>query len=81
VFDTGRFLKDHFTDVDGVLGLLSAHGYRTPQREAVKKWFSRSSIPWEWGIILIIVAQAELETREPLNLGAYTGNDSYDIFA
>jgi hypothetical protein len=78
MFDTHKFLTDHFTDADGVIGLLGAHGFPTPQKPAVVKWFSRSSVPWEWGVLLIIVACNE--TKTPVDLGAYIKGERHDIF-
>lgn len=59
MFDTTRFLETHFNDADGVIGLVAKHWPTIPNREAVRKWFSRSSVASEWFPVLLIVLEAE----------------------
>jgi len=78
MFDTRKFLEDHFTDADGVLGLLGKHIDETPPaRDAVRKWFSRGSVPAEWMPMLLIAL--ENEQSGPVSLAPYqeSGNDIF----
>lgn len=79
MIDTLAFLKEHFRDADGVTGLLDKHGFEVPERETAKKWFARASLPWGWGVALIIVAGKE--AGAPVDLSAYRmGGQAHDIF-
>ena len=59
MIDQLAFLKEHFGDADGVLGLLGKHVNDVPQRPAVVKWFRRGSIPGEWLFLLIVALKRE----------------------
>ena len=59
MIDQLAFLKEHFGDADGVLGLLGKHVDDVPQRPAVVKWFRRGSIPGEWLFLLIVALKRE----------------------
>lgn len=59
MFDTKRFLEDQFTDADGVMGLTGRHCNEQPQRETVRKWFSRGSVPSEWWPVLLQSLRSE----------------------
>lgn len=78
MFDTRRFLSDHFHNAEGVITLLTKHGFPAPQPDAAKKWFSRASVPWDWGVLLLVVADKETET--PFEIGAYLEDQQHDIF-
>lgn len=79
MFDCGAFLKGEFGDPDGVVGLLGKHGSAVPQREAVRKWFERRSLPGEWFPILLITL--ERETGAPVSVERYATGVSNDIFS
>lgn len=80
MFDTLRFLRENFVDIDGVLHLVSKHAHvDLPQRAAVTKWFQRASVPGDWFPIILMVAEAEVGH---IDLGVYTQRpDENDIFA
>lgn len=59
MFDAQRFLKDHFRDADGVVGLLAAYKLRAPEHETARKWFSRGRVPGEWLPLLLCVLELE----------------------
>ena len=59
MIDQLAFLKEHFGDADGVLGLLGKHVKDVPQRPAVVKWFRRGSIPGEWLFLLLVALKRE----------------------
>lgn len=69
MFDAERFLRERFTNPDGVIGLFHAYGMEYPNKEAVRKWFERSSISGEWFPLLL--ALLELDTGEPVRLAQY----------
>ncbi len=79
MFNAGKFLSEHFTDVDGVIGLVGKHWSDVPQREAVRKWFSRGSLPADWIPVLCVVL--EREYGPPVSLAPYIGDEQHDIFA
>lgn len=66
---TERFLADNFSDPDGVIGLLAKHNRPMPNREAVRKWFSRGSLTAFWLIELLVALQRE--TGRALDLEPY----------
>ena len=59
MIDQLAFLKEHFGDADGVLGLLGKHVNDVPQRPAVIKWFRRGSVPGEWLFLLLVALKRE----------------------
>jgi hypothetical protein len=69
MFDAARFLQDRFTNPDGVIGLFQTYGMNCPSREAVRKWFERSSISAEW--LPLLLALLELDAGEPVSLAQY----------
>ncbi len=79
MFDTARFLQEHFVDADGVIGLVGKHFDQTPAREAVRKWFSRGAVPGDWLPVLLVAL--EMETAAPQSLRRYLTDDRHDIFA
>ena len=81
-FDLLRFLRDHFRDPDGVVGLLGSQCGRAPNKEAVRKWFSREAVSADWWPLLLVALEKQRGT--PVALGGYyreDEGDSYDIFA
>lgn len=75
-----RFLRDNFGDVDGVLGLLAAHDLPMPNREAVRKWFSRASLTADWLAVLSVALKRE--TGLAVDLEPYLRDiKHHDIFA
>ena len=79
MFDTLKFLETEFSDADGLIGLLAKHRQETPKREAVRKWFSRGSVPAEWMPILIIVLEDENGTPPALR-SYFSEATQHDIF-
>ena len=80
MFNAREFLSDHFTDADGVVGLLGKHGAHIPQREAARKWFERGSLPADW--IPVLFFTLEREYGAPISLARYFGDrGNADIFA
>jgi hypothetical protein len=74
-----QFLKDHFNDPDGVIGLLDKHRPASPKRMAVVKWFERNSIPGEWWPELLMALFDE-NGRWP-DLFAYDATPDNDLFS
>lgn len=73
------FLKDHFNDADGVLGLLTKHHEGAlPQRAAVVKWFRRNSVPGHWLLVLLVVIERETGVRPSVE--RYLDGWEHDIF-
>lgn len=69
MFNAAKFLQDRFTTPDGVIGLFHAYGLEYPNREQVRKWFERSSIPSEW--LPLLLTLLELDMGEPVRLAQY----------
>ena len=69
MFDSTRFLKDHFGSSEGVIRLLEAYGLPAPKRHAVDKWFVRGATPGSW--LPVLLGVRELETGEPVGLAQY----------
>ncbi len=69
MFDTTRFLEDHFRTPDAIVGLFNAYRLEIPARDTVRKWFARGSVPSEW--FPLLVAVRELENGEPVRLLPY----------
>ena len=80
MFDTVRFLRENFVDIDGVLHLIQRRAkVEPPQRAAVAKWFQRASVPGEWFPILLLALEAESGHHD---LGRYVAATSEsDVFA
>lgn len=60
MFNAMQFVGDHFGGVDGVVGLVAKHYGEAPQREAVRKWFTRGQIPSEWMPAVLFAAECEM---------------------
>ena len=69
LFDSKRFLDDHFASAKGLTAFLSAYQAEGPNEEAIKKWFQRGAVPSEWFPILL--AFLELENGHPVRLATY----------
>lgn len=69
MFNTLKFLKDNFGDVDGVIDITEKHWPAQPQREAVRKWFSRESVASDWWPVLLLVLEAH--KGRPVSLAPY----------
>lgn len=80
-FDTSGFLRDHFRDADGVVGLVGKHFAEAPKREAVRKWFARRAIPADWWPVIIVTV--ERERGAPAEVARYftPGGWKNDVFA
>lgn len=74
MFESKRFLNDHFADPDAVIGLLSAYNLDRPSHDAVKKWFQRQSIPTDW--LPVLLCALELDLGDPVRLATYLGGKS-----
>lgn len=79
-FNAELFLREHFRDIDGVERLTRKHLGASPQRDAIRKWFERASIPATWLSRLILVV--ELEYGAPVSMGKFMGgeNNAASIF-
>lgn len=69
MFDTVAFLKKHFANPQQLINSLEAYGFAPPQLDAVKKWFSRGSVPGSWLIMLLAIL--ELENGEPVSVAEF----------
>jgi hypothetical protein len=78
MFDTTRFLAENFDDTDGVLGLLAKHDLPMPNREAVRKWFSRASVTGDWLAVLLVALKRE--TGQLADVEPYLEQENHDIF-
>lgn len=72
MFDAKRFLRDHFRDPDGVVGVFNSFRLDIPPKDTVRKWFERGTIPSPW--FAMLVAVLELEKGRPISLSRYIGD-------
>ena len=54
MFLASTFLREHFADVDGVIGAIGEHWSETPDRETVRKWVTRGRVSGGWWPVLLI---------------------------
>lgn len=76
MFDASRFLTENFRSPDGVLHALAKVQPELPERETVRKWFSRGSVPGEWSFLLVVAL--ELENGRPARLADYVPREAAD---
>lgn len=69
VFDTDAFIREHFRDANGIVGMLRAYGLRCPPYDTARKWVARGTVPSEW--FPVIVAVLELDNGEAISLIKY----------
>ena len=69
MFDTTRFLNDHFGSPQRVIGFLRAYKLHEPSIETVRKWFQRAAVPSEW--LPVLLAVLELDEGHPVSLATY----------
>lgn len=79
MFDTPRFLSENFGTPDSTVALLQTQVGYTPNREAVRKWFSRGAVPSDWFPVLIIAL--ERYAGAPVPLINYLHGGQFDVFA
>lgn len=75
MFQTKKFLTDHFGSVQGVIAFLGAYGAPLPKTAAVEKWFQRESIPSEW--LPVLLSYLEIDKGRPIGLAPYLGGGSH----
>jgi hypothetical protein len=80
LFNTERFLLDHFGTPEAIIALSRNIGIETPAKDTVRKWFERGSIPGDWWPKLLL--SLEHDNGAPVSLRGYLaeGNLHYDIF-
>ena len=74
MFDTARFLDEHFGNPDGLIGLVAKHCDDVPSREAARKMFERASVSGQWLPVLLLVL--EREYGPPVSMIPYMGAGS-----
>lgn len=82
MFDASRFLTTHFSDADGVIGLLHKHGRDAPPRQNIKRWFERNSLPGDWLAVLIVTLMLDDRYKRTPDLRPFItgGAPAPDIF-
>lgn len=56
MFDAKRFLVENFRTPAEAVGMFTAHGqFPPPKEDAVRKWFTRGSIPADWLVLAFAV--------------------------
>lgn len=74
MFQTRRFLTDHFGNPPGLLSFLGAYQAPTPKLAAADKWFQRASVPSEW--LPVVLSYLEIDNGAPISLIPYLGGDN-----
>lgn len=69
MFDTRRFLADNFSDPDALVALVTEQCGVDLQRETVRKWIARASVPGEW--LCVVICAIERATGAPPSLSRY----------
>lgn len=69
MFNTTQFLKDNFTSAPVLVATLESYRFTPPNLEAVKKWFSRGSVPGDWLAVLLSIL--EFEEGAPVSVIKY----------
>lgn len=69
MFDTLRFLKDHFGEPRALVAFLRAYGVDAPPEGTVDKWYRRSAIPSTW--LPVLLAYLELDRGAPVSTQPY----------
>jgi len=69
MFQTVRFLDDHFASKGALIEFVAGYGLRAPNVPAVDKWWLRASVPSDWFPLLL--ALLELERGSPVSLTPY----------
>jgi hypothetical protein len=69
VFQTKRFLTDHFKNPPGLLAFLRAYRAPVPNAGAAEKWFQRASVPSEW--LPVVLSYLEIDNGAPISLVGY----------
>lgn len=69
MFDTVKFVRDHFGTVDAMIGLARQKNVRFPERDTVRKWITRGNIPSDWLPILLMLI--ELDIGQPVSILPY----------
>lgn len=69
VFQTRRFLVDHFKNPPGLLAFLGAYRAPTPESAAAQKWFQRGSVPSDW--LPVVLSYLEIDNGAPISLIPY----------
>lgn len=67
MFDTRRFLADHFSDPDALVALVTDQCGVDLQRETVRKWFTRESVPGEWAFVVVCAIERATGTAPSLS--------------
>lgn len=80
MFNRDMFLSDMDLDVDAIIALAGRAGVEVPERDTVRKWFERASIPGHWWPVLI--ALVELDRGQPISLLPYVSlGRAADVFS
>ena len=69
MFDTIRFLKDHFHTPPELSSMFRAYGIEPPRDGTVSQWFNRKSVPAPWFPVLLAVL--ELHRGAPVSVADY----------
>lgn len=70
MFKARNFLDSTFGTPDRVVAAFGAYGLVSPTLCAVEKWKQRNSVPTNWLVKLLVLA--ELEAGEPVRLSEFT---------
>lgn len=68
-FDSSAFLHECFGDHDGLVRLMTAYAFPSPNVAAARKWFERERIPAAW--LPLLIAAITIEKGAPVDLNAY----------
>lgn len=80
MFSVTQFLEDQFGTPDAIISLSANIGIDAPDRDTVRKWFSRGRIPGEWWPVLLV--SLEVDQGMPVSLRDYLCEEKmyHDVF-
>lgn len=59
MFDFKKFADEQLGGLDGMVMRPAAYGVKTPNRETMRKWLQRGSIPPRWFALFLCVHELE----------------------
>jgi hypothetical protein len=68
VFNTGKFLRDHWPTGAKLQTFLVVYGFQV-QYAMINQWYQRNRVPAHWGLLL--AGLLEVETGRPTSLASY----------
>lgn len=69
MFNTKRFLQDHFRTPIELVEMFRSYGMTPPREGTASQWFTRASVPSSWFALLLVVL--EMHRGGPVSIVEY----------